>query len=158
MHRIKISSIFVKNKKWNLERKKNIGQFIEEIDKDWKLTLNEEEFLDSVFNLILQGESEKVADIVYLYCSSNYDELLELIPDSDIEYYAQRNLGLIEDVDCDCEEQRTLGDFDDDDIKEEYFDRFEVYKKSNIIRDMNSLFLSLTPQKQIQAIELLKTI
>lgn len=144
-------------------KEKNIEQFIEEIDKDWKLTLNEEEFLDSVFNLILEGETEKVANIVNLYYSGEYEELLELIPNSDIEYYAHRNLDLIEESDCDCEEQKTLGDFDDDEIKEEYFDRFEGYRNSDIVTDlnveeMNNLFLSFTPQKQIEIIELLKTL
>jgi hypothetical protein len=146
-----------------IRKEKHIEGFIEQVDRQWKLSINEEDFLDSVFNLILQGETNKVANIVNLYYEGNYEELLELIPNSDIEYYAQKSLGLIDDWDCDCKEQKTLEDSDDDEIKEEYFDRFKEYRNGNIVSDLNfdemsNLFLSLTPQKQLEIIESLKTL
>lgn len=145
-----------------LRKEKHIKEFIEEVDRQWQLNLNEQEFLDSAFNLILQGDAVKVANIVNLYYEENYEELLKLIPNMDVEYYAMRHLDLVEDEDC--EDEKTLEDFDDDEIIEEYFDRVDgKYKNNSIITDlnveeMNNLFLSFTPQKQLEIIELLKTL
>lgn len=144
-------------------REKQLEEFKDFINKDWQLSLNENEFLDSVLNVLLLHETKKAVEIIDFFYSEEWDNLLDLIPERQIRYYVERSLNMIDEDECDCEDQKTLEDFDDDEIKEEYFDRFEEYRKGDIVTDlnveeMNNLFLSLTPQKQFQAIELLKTL
>ena len=86
------------------------------------------------------------------------ESLLDMIPDYYINNYASFNLNMIEKGDC---EVKSLEDFDDDEIKEEYFDRFDIVHSSDIVTDMNleemsELFLSFSPQKQQDIINFLK--
>ena len=81
-----------------------------------------------------------------------------MIPDYYISNYASFNLNMIEKGDC---EVKSLEDFDDDEIKEEYFDRFDIVHSGDIVTDMNleemsELFLSFSPQKQQDIINFLK--
>ena len=149
-----------------LRKEKHIKDFIYEIDRVWKISLTEKELLDSVFNLILQGDIEKMCNLTNLYCNEEYAEILDLVPDFDIQYYAERYLNLVEFEECNCEEN-TVDDFDNGELIAELSERgftcLNNYVSSDIIMDMNTvemanLFLSLTPQKQFQAIELLKTL
>ena len=43
-----------------------LDRFIKLIDKLWKLSLREEEVLDSVLNLFLEGENNKIKQIEHL--------------------------------------------------------------------------------------------
>jgi len=120
--------------------------------------LNEEEFLDSVLNLLLSRESKKVAEVVNLYYSEEWEELLEMIPKYYIKNYAEYHYDMIEKRGC---EEKTIEDFNDNEIKKEYFDRFDVVGSLDIISDMHleemtDLFLSFSPQKQQDIINLLK--
>lgn len=65
-------------------------------------------------------KTEKYETVVHNYdrsqTSEDIDELaLEHIPNSDIQDYAENELGLIEEDDCDCEE-KDIYDFDDREI------------------------------------------
>ncbi|MGB4898938.1 MAG: hypothetical protein WBP57_11015 [Ignavibacteria bacterium] len=145
---------------------KKLEEFKELIDRDWQLSLEEDEFLDSVLNLLLSRETKKAAEIVNFFYSEEWENLLELIPDRQIRYYAERDLNMIDEDDCDCEEQLTLEDFDNEELIAEIYDRgyttfYQHTSKSNIITDMNlsemnELFLSLLPQKQLEIIKLLQ--
>ena len=137
---------------------KQLEDFKELIDREWQLNLNEEEFLDSVFSLLLSRETKKAAEIINLFYSEEWESLLDMIPDYYISNYASFNLNMIEEGDC---EVKSLEDFDDDEIKEEYFDRFDIVHSGDIVTDMNleemsELFLSFSPQKQQDIINFLK--
>ena len=137
---------------------KQLEDFKELIDREWQLNLNEDEFLDSVLNLLLSRETKKAAEIINLFYSEEWESLLDMIPDYYISNYTSFNLNMIEEGDC---EVKSLEDFDDDEIKEEYFDRFDIVHSSDIVTDMNleemsELFLSFSPQKQQDIINFLK--
>ena len=137
---------------------KQLEDFKELINRDWQLSLDEDEFLDSVLNLLLARETKKAAEIVNFFYSEEWESLLDMIPDYCISNYASFNLNMIEEGDC---EVKSLEDFDDDEIKEEYFDRFDIVHSSDIVTDMNleemsELFLSFSPQKQQDIINFLK--
>ena len=139
-------------------REKQLQEFKELINRDWQLSLDEDEFLDSVLNLLLSRETKKASEIVNFFYSEEWENLLELIPDYYISNYASFNLNMIEEGDC---EVKSLEDFDDDEIKEEYFDRFDIVHSGDIVTDMNleemsELFLSFSPQKQQNIINFLK--
>ena len=147
-------------------REKQLQEFKELINRDWQLSLDEDEFLDSVLNLLLSRETKKAAEIVNFFYSEEWENLLELIPDRQIRYYAADNLEMIDEGDCDCDEEKTLEDFDNEELIAEIYDRgyttfYQHTSKSNIITDMNlsemnELFLSLLPQKQLEIIKLLQ--
>ena len=137
---------------------KKLQEFKELINRDWQLSLDEDEFLDSVLNLLLSRETKKAAEIVNFFYSEEWESLLDMIPDYYISNYASFNLNMIEKGDC---EVKSLEDFDDDEIKEEYFDRFDIVHSGDIVTDMNleemsELFLSFSPQKQQDIINFLK--
>ena len=139
-------------------KEKQLQEFKELINRDWQLSLDEDEFLDSVLNLLLSRETKKASEIVNFFYSEEWENLLELIPDYYISNYASFNLNMIEEGDC---EVKSLEDFDDDEIKEEYFDRFDIIHSGDIVTDMNleemsELFLSFSPQKQQDIINFLK--
>ena len=137
---------------------KKLEEFKDLIDRDWQLDLNEMEFLDSVLNLLLSRETKKAAEIINLFYSEEWESLLDMIPDYYISDYASFNLNMIEKGDC---EVKSLEDFDDDEIKEEYFDRFGTKEALDIVtemhlKEMSELFLSFSPQKQQDIINFLK--
>ena len=139
-------------------KEKQLQEFKELINRDWQLSLDEDEFLDSVLNLLLSRETKKAAEIINLFYSEEWESLLDMIPDYYISNYASFNLNMIEEGDC---EVKSLEDFDDDEIKEEYSERFGTKEALDIItemhlKEMTDLFLSFSPQKQIETINLLK--
>jgi len=142
-------------------REKQLQEFKELINRDWQLSLDEDEFLDSVLNLLLSRETRKAAEIVNFFYAEQWEDLLELIPENPIKNYAEFHYDMIDEGDCDCDEEKTLEDFDDWDIKEEYSERFGTKEALDIItemhlKEMTDLFLSFSPQKQIETINLLK--
>ena len=142
---------------------KQLQEFKELINRDWQLSLDEDEFLDSVLNLLLSRETKKAAEIVNFFYSEEWENLLELIPDRQIRYYAADNLEMIDEGDCDCDEEKTLEDFDDWDIREEYSERFGTKEALDIItemhlKEMTDLFLSFSPQKQDDIIKLIRDV
>ena len=142
-------------------REKQLQEFKELINRDWQLSLDEDEFLDSVLNLLLSRETRKAAEIVNFFYAEQWEDLLELIPENPIKNYAEFHYDMIDEGDCDCDEEKTLEDFDDWDIKEEYSERFGTKEALDIITEMNlsemtDLFLSLSPQKQSEIIKLLQ--
>jgi len=144
-----------------LRKEKQIEEFKQLINREWKLTIEEMDFTDSVLNLLLSRETKKAAEIVNLFYSEEWANLLELIPNYYIQDYAESKLSMIDEGDCDCDEEKTLEDFDDWDIKEEYSERFGTKEALDIVTEMHleemtDLFLSLLPQKQLEIIKLLQ--
>lgn len=111
---------------------KQLQEFKELINRDWQLDLNEDEFLDSVLNLLLSRETKKAAEIVNFFYSEEWENLLELIPDREIEDYAEEELGMIN-----SDEGKTLDDFSEreivDYLKDEYFDFIDEVEEEEMI-------------------------
>ena len=144
-------------------REKQLQEFKELINRDWQLSLDEMEFLDSVLNLLLSRETKKAAEIVNFFYAEQWEDLLELIPENPIKNYAEFHYDMIDEGDCDCDEEKTLEDFDDWDIKEEYSERFGKKEALDIItemhlKEMTDLFLSFSPQKQLEIVKLLQDV
>ena len=144
-------------------KEKQLQEFKELINRDWQLSLDEMEFLDSVLNLLLSRETKKAAEIVNFFYAEQWEDLLELIPENPIKNYAEFHYDMIDEGDCDCDEEKTLEDFDDWDIKEEYSERFGTKEALDIITEMNlsemtDLFLSFSPQKQDDIIKLIRDV
>lgn len=144
-------------------REKQLQEFKELINRDWQLSLDEDEFLDSVLNLLLSRETKKAAEIVNFFYAEQWEDLLELIPENPIKNYAEFHYDMIDEGDCDCDEEKTLEDFDDWDIKEEYSERFGTKEALDIItemhlKEMTDLFLSFSPQKQDDIIKLIRDV
>ena len=140
-------------------KEKELQKFKELINKEWKLSIAEEDFLDTILNLILTQDSKKASEFLESYLSKEWEEVLEMIPNYYVENYASYNLDTIDE--SDYGEEKTLEDFDDEEIKEEYFDRFDIVHYGDIVTDMNleemsELFLSFSPQKQQDIINFLK--
>ena len=139
-------------------KEKELQKFKELINKEWKLSIAEEDFLDTILNLILTQDSKKASEFLESYLSEEWEEVLEMIPDYHVENYASYNLDMIESRDC---EEKSLEDYEDGEIREEYFDRFNIAHTSNIVSDLNfeemsELFLSFSPQKQQDIINTLR--
>ena len=135
-----------------------LQKFKELVNKEWKLSIAEEDFLDTILNLLLAQDSKKTSDFLENYLSGEWEEVLEAVPNYYIEGYASDYLDMIESGDC---EDKSLEDYDDEEIKEEYLDRFNIVHAGDIVSDMNleemtELFLSFSPQKQNEVINLLK--
>ena len=96
-------------------------QWIEEISKEWELSINESEFLEDCLDLIQYRDAVTVAQkLLNFYFENEWDNLLEMIPANAVKNYAEMEFDLIDVDDCDCEEEKTLDDFDDDEIEAEY--------------------------------------
>lgn len=142
---------------------KQLKDFKELINKDWQLNIQETDFLDTILNLILERNTEKVEKIVDNYLDEDWDEILEIIPDSDIQWYAEEELRMVKE---DYIQEKTVSDFDNDELLEELNDRgyaatYNYGTGSNIVTDLNfaemsELFLSFSAQKQQDIINFLK--
>ena len=118
-------------------KEKQLQEFKELINRDWQLSLDEDEFLDSVLNLLLSRETKKAAEIVNFFYSEEWENLLELIPDREIEYYAEKELGMIT-----SDEGKTLDDFSEreivDYLKDEYFDFIDEVEEEEMINHLEN--------------------
>lgn len=136
---------------------KQLQAFKELINKEWQLSIDEDEILENILEIFRTRDLKKQEQLSYIPFD-DVKELLETLDDYDIKSFAETYLNMIEERDC---EEKTLEDFDDNEIKEEYFDRFDVAGSLDIISDMHLeemtiLFLSFSPQKQQDIINLLK--
>ena len=141
-------------------KEKQLQEFKELINRDWQLSIDEDEILENILEIFRTRDLKKQEQLSYIPFD-DVKELLETLDDYAIKSFAETYLNMIEERDCDCDEEKTLEDFDDNEIKEEYFDRFDVAGSLDIISDMHleemtELFLSFSPQKQQYIINLLK--
>lgn len=118
-------------------REKQLQEFKELINRDWQLSLDEEGFLDSVFSLLLSRETKKAAEIINLFYSEEWESLLDMIPDREIEDYAEEELGMIN-----SDEGKTLDDFSEREIvehlKDEYFDFIDEVEEEEMINHLEN--------------------
>lgn len=140
-------------------KEKELQKFKELINKEWKLSIAEEDFLDTILNLILTQDSKKASEFLESYLSEEWEEVLEMIPNYYVKNYASYNLDMIESSDC---EEKSLEDYDDEEIKEEFYGRdlgrfgtFDIVTDMQF-REMSDLFLSFSPQKQNEVINTLR--
>ena len=116
---------------------KKLEDFKELIDREWQLNLNEDEFLDSVFSLLLSRETKKAAEIINLFYSEEWESLLDMIPDREIEDYAEEELGMIN-----SDEGKTLDDFSEREfvelLKDEYFDFIDEVEEEEMINHLEN--------------------
>ena len=138
---------------------KKLQEFKELINRDWQLSLDEDEFLDSVLNLLLSRETKKAAEIVNFFYAEQWEDLLELIPEYPIKNYAEFHYDMVEEDDI---IEKKLCEFDDEELLEECDERgLSKIESADIVTEMNlsemtDLFLSLLPQKQLEIIKLLQ--
>lgn len=128
-------------------KQKELDEFIKEIDRVWKLSLNEKELLEEHLNTLLNQNSD-------------YFNLLVAIPRAETEYFAEVYLDMVEETECDCEEFE-LSEVSDYDLVEECNIRGIVFKEYDIVTDMQleemkELFLSLPTHKREELINDLK--
>ena len=104
--------------------------------------------LEEVLNIIKRGEDiSNLSEFIGYFVTRDYSEILNFVPSSYKEDWAEWNGYKDED---DCPEEKTLEDFDDDEIEQEYFDRFDKgHNRVDIVtnsqfEEMSDLFLSLS--------------
>jgi len=125
----------------------DLERFISEIDYTWKLSITETELLEEVLNIIKRGDDiTDLSEFIEYFVLKDYSEILDFIPSSYKEDWAEWN-GYKDEDDC---EEKTIEDFDDDEVEQEYFDRFDKTNyRIDIVTDsqfneMSDLFLSLS--------------
>ena len=142
-------------------KEKQLQEFKELINRDWQLSLEEDEFLDSVLNLLLSRETKKAAEIVNFFYAEQWEDLLELIPENPIKNYAEFHYDMVEDDDI---IEKTIQEFDDSELLEECsFRGLSKIESADIVTEMNlsemtDLFLSFSPQKQLEIVKLLQDV
>ena len=142
-------------------REKQLQEFKELINRDWQLSLDEMEILDSVLNLLLSRETKKAAEIVNFFYAEQWEDLLELIPEYPIKNYAEFHYDMVEEDDI---IEKKLCEFDDEELLEECDERgLSKIESADIVTEMNlsemtDLFLSFSPQKQADTINLLRNV
>lgn len=135
-------------------------QWIEEISKEWELSINENEFLEDCFDLIQYRDGVKtVQNLINFYFSNEWDNLLEMLPANAVKNYAEIEFDLIEETDW--EEEKTLEDFDDDEIEAEYSyrglgrsEKLDIVTNSQL-EELTSKFLKADLTKRNEILKLL---
>lgn len=160
-----------------LRKQNEIDKFIEFIDKEWSLSVNEETVLESVFNLFLAGKNTEIKKVEHLL-NDETEELLASLSESAIIRYAENELDLIsdqdegslvdalEDLNFKWSNKVDIEDFDDGEIAEEFYgrdldrfcnNRYDIVTQSDL-EEMTELFLNLSPQKRNEMINNLKNV
>jgi len=146
-----------------IRKEKDVEKLLKAVDKIWQLNLNEDELLETVFNLILAGKTKEIVDVLNFYTSEEWENLLKEIPKKEVEYYAQRFLNLLSEDDIeDCEKCKGLKDYSDDDIMDEFYgrelERFGNFREDIVtqmqIKELVSNFLSADFEKRKKMLEL----
>ena len=149
-----------------LRKQVELDRFKEIIDRDWKLSIVEQDVLDSFLNLFLAGKNTEIKKVEHLL-NDETEELLLLLNDGEIREYAEDCLDMIDKDDCEeCDDCKDLDDYDDDDLldecsrrdlKWEDYERIDIVTQSDLY-EMTELFLNLSPQKRNEVINNLKNV
>jgi len=86
----------------------------ETITKAWNLSITEKDALDSFIEVLKAGDLGKLK-LVTSVLKEDWDYVLDRIPDSEIESYAEHDL--------DMETSKTIDDFEDSELLEEVRNR-----------------------------------
>lgn len=132
-------------------KEKHVQDFIEEINRIWQLSINEEDFLKTVLKLVQKRESDDTYELVENYLAEKYTKIIDIIPNSYIRDFAEDYLDMVDEDDCKCD----LEYFSDYDILKECEERgidvvessFDIVTDSQV-SEMMDLFLSFSPQKR----------
>ena len=127
-----------------MRNENNIEQFIETVDEAWQLSVLEKDFLETSLTAIFEGTTRDISEWVDNYTNADWDAILTEIPNYVIQRYVEDYLDLVEQSSV---EEKTLEDFDDEEIEEEYFDRFGIERIDIVakaqLEEMTELFYSL---------------
>lgn len=142
-----------------IRKQKEIEKFVKIIDREWALSIVEQDVLESVLNLFLAGENIEIKKIEHLI-NDEIEELLMTLDDYGIQRFCEKNFDMV----AECDECIDLKDYDDDDLLDECsrrslnwedYERIDIVTQSNL-EEMTELFLNLSPQKQSEIINNLK--
>lgn len=122
-----------------------VERFIDHIKETWDLTILEQTLLDNVLTEVQKRQSTRLGMMAESFVECEWDNVLDLIPENNKNWWAQSN-GYVTEDDCDCEEE-ALENFSDEEIREEYFDRFKDIRRLDIVtrsqlEELTSKFLS----------------
>ena len=150
-----------------------LDRFKEEIDREWKLSIVEQEVLESFLNLFLAGENTEIKKVEHLL-NDETEELLELLNDREVLDYAIDLGGFIA-----SDDESGLVDALDD-LKYDFCEKLDLDEHIEIVEDhgynvtelrvkhqadivtqsdleeMTELFLNLSQQKRSDVINNLK--
>ena len=156
-----------------LRKQNEIDKFIEFIDREWKLSIVEQEVLDSFLNLFLAGKNTEIKKVEHLL-NDETEELLKLLNDREVLDYAIDLGGFIA-----SDDESGLVDALDD-LKYDFSEKLDLDEHIEIVEDhgynvtelrvkhqadivtqsdleeMTELFLNLSPQKRNEIINNLK--
>lgn len=131
------------------------GEDIREvISKGWKLSIVENDALDTFIESLKDGNLDDLK-ISTASIEQDWDYVLSRIPDSDIEWYAENDLDMYSG-------EVTIEDFDNDEILDEVKDRGLIdFEATNLKDDMdreelNKLFFSKTWAEREEILKLLR--
>ena len=146
-----------------LRKQNEIDKFIEFINREWSLSVNEETVLESILNLFLAQNIKEIKKVEHLL-NDETEELLGFLDSYDIQRYCERNFDMVAECD-ECDECKDLEDYDDEDLLDEvesrdlnwqdYDSNTDIVTQSDL-EEMTELFLNLSPQKRQEAINNLK--
>jgi len=109
-------------------RKENqLQDFLELINKEWNLSLNEQSVLEYTLTWIKERDISKLFDFV----ENNYENILDRIPNYKIEEYARSEMDMVDEYDC-----KDISEYSDDAILDEVFERrldVESYCEHDIV-------------------------
>lgn len=77
-----------------MRTQKRLEEVLESLKTEWKLSISEEDILDSVFNLIFRGNEKELKQLSHLL-NAEEEELLMSLPQTIVENYACYNFDLI---------------------------------------------------------------
>ena len=160
-----------------LRKQNEIDKFIEFIDREWKLSIVEQEVLDSFLNLFLAGKNTEIKKVEHLL---NYEteELLKLLNDREVIDYAIDLGGFIasddesgledalEDLKFNCSSKITDADMikslEEDGWSVKYDYKYPKHQGDIVtqsdLEEMTELFLNLSQQKRSEIINNLKNV
>ena len=146
-----------------LRKQNEIDKFIEFINREWSLSVNEETVLESILNLFLAQNIKEIKKVEHLL-NDETEELLGFLDSYDIQRYCERNFDMVAECD-ECDECKDLEDYDDEDLLDEvesrdlnwqdYDSNTDIVTQSDL-EEMTELFLNLSAQKRQEAINNLK--
>lgn len=142
-----------------IRKEKELEDILNFIKDTWRLSIIEEDILESFLYCFLGGEKEVLEKIEHLL-NEETEELLLLLNDGEIAKYAEDYLDMVGEDDI--EDEKTIDEFDDDELLDEC-DRRGLNSDDNLnivlesqLEELKNLFLNLSFAEQNNLIEKLK--
>lgn len=141
----------------------------------WNLSIKEKQVLDDLLILLVKNDVKKLRQ-VQLLLDEEVDDLLDSLEKKDIEKYAYQELEMVskededelidalDDLNFKWIDKVDIDEYDDDEVIEEFYgrdldrfgnSRYDIVTQSDL-KEMNELFLNISPQKRSEVINNLK--